>query len=256
MKTLLLALLILLPVSLADADDGRALRLLSYNIHAGIGTDKKFDLERIAAVIKSTKPHVVALQEVDKETQRSRGIDIAKKLGELTGMKHIFGASIPFGGGEYGNAILTTLEIKDTETIAIPEIVAVEQRSVLATNLAFKGSTIQILATHLCHREDRNRVAAAEFIVTRQAPAHTTTFVIGDLNALPESKPLQILAGAGWQNPSKSPVLTFPSAEPKRQIDYVLCRPADSKKIVATEIRVIDEKVASDHRPLLVVFEP
>ena len=64
--------------------------------------------------------------------------------------------------------------------------------------------------------------------------------------------PLEILTEAGWQNPAKSPVFTFPSAEPNRQIDYVLV----PKSLAAKTIKVIDEAVASDHRPLLVVFEP
>jgi len=256
MKPLILALSVFLTFSLVNADEGKELRLLSYNIHAGIGTDKVYDLERIAAVIKSTNPHIVALQEVDKETKRSRGIDIAKKLGELTGMKSVFGASIEIGGGEYGNAILTTLDIVKTETLLIPQKIEVEQRSILSANLAFNGATIQVLATHLCHRETTNRVAAAEFIVAQQAPAGSTSFVIGDLNALPDSRPLEILATAGWLNPGKSPAYTFPSAEPNRQIDYVLVRPANSKKFAAKTIEVIDEAVASDHRPLLVIFEP
>ncbi len=256
--TLLLALAGAVSFSLTDAgaDEGKELRILSYNIHAGIGTDKVYDLERIAAVIKSTNPHIVALQEVDKETKRSRGIDIAKKLGELTGMKSVFGASIEIGGGEYGNAILTTLDIEKTETLPIPQEIEVEQRSVLSANLTFKGETIQVLATHLCHRETANRVAAAEFIIARQAPAGTASFVIGDLNDLPASEPLNILAKAGWQNPAKSPVFTFPSAEPNRQIDYVLVRPAKSENLAAKTIEVIDEAVASDHCPLLVVFDP
>tara|TARA_R110002096_G_scaffold14302_1_gene49853 strand:- start:1349 stop:2134 length:786 start_codon:yes stop_codon:yes gene_type:complete len=253
---LLFALASIFPFSLASADEGKELRILSYNIHAGIGTDKVYDLERIAAVIKSTNPHIVALQEVDKETKRSRGIDIAKKLGELTGMKSVFGASIEIGGGEYGNAILTTLDIEKTETLPIPQKIEVEQRSILSANLAFNGKTIQVLATHFCHRETTNRVAAAEFIAAQQAPAGTASFVIGDLNALPESEPLKILAKAGWQNPAKSPVFTFPSAKPNRQIDYVLVRPAKSENFAAKTIEVVDEAVASDHRPLLVVFEP
>lgn len=255
MKNLLFAFAIFLPCSLVHAEEEKEIRLLSYNIHAGIGTDKVFDLERIAEVIKSTNPHIVALQEVDKETRRSRGFDIAKKLGELTGMKSLFGASIEIGDGEYGNAILTTLDIEGTKTIPIPQIIEVEQRSILSANLTFNGEAVQVLATHLCHRETTNRVAAAEFIVEQQAASGVSSFVIGDLNALPESEPLKILAEAGWQNPGDSPVFTFPSAEPNRQIDYVLFRPAESGKLKVKAIQVIDEAVASDHRPLLVVFE-
>jgi endonuclease/exonuclease/phosphatase family metal-dependent hydrolase len=47
-------------------------------------------------------------------------------------------------------------------------------------------------------------------------------------------------------------LLTFPSGEPVKWIDYVLVRPADRWEVV--EVRVIEERVASDHRPLLAVL--
>ncbi|MFT5106009.1 MAG: endonuclease/exonuclease/phosphatase family metal-dependent hydrolase [Verrucomicrobiales bacterium] len=256
MKTLLFALIALVPFSLADADEAKELRLLSYNIHAGVGGDGEFDLERIAKVIKSARPHVVALQEVDKETTRSKGIDIAKRLAELTGMKHLFGASIEFGGGYYGNAILTNLPIETTETVLLPEKIAVEKRSVLVADLNLDGETIRILVTHFCHREEANRVAAVEAIAAKLVPADMTSFVMGDLNATPDSKPLKVLAKAGWRNPSKKPTPTFPAADPTRQIDFVLHRTAGTRKdITVKHVRVLEEEVASDHRPLLVVFE-
>ena len=256
MKPLLVTLTLLLAIGFLPAEEATELRVLSYNIHAGIGTDKVFDLERIAEVIKRTDPDIVALQEVDKETKRSRGIDIAKQLGELTGMKSIFGASIEFGGGEYGNALLTTLDIEKSKTLPVPQKIEVEQRSLLIARLAFDSGPIQVIATHLCHRETTNRVAAAEFIVAQQAPADITSLVIGDLNDLPNSEPLKILANAGWRTPDPTPAFTFPAAEPNRQIDYVLLRPAKSTKWKVKTVEVIDEPVASDHRPLLVVFEP
>ena len=40
------------------------LRILSYNIHHGEGMDGKLDLPRIASVITSVQPDIVALQEV------------------------------------------------------------------------------------------------------------------------------------------------------------------------------------------------
>ena len=48
-------------------------------------------------------------------------------------------------------------------------------------------------------------------------------------------------------------LLTFPSEAPRRQIDYVLYRPAGPFRVA--EARVIEEKVASDHRPVLAVLE-
>ena len=64
----------------------RELRVLSYNIHHGRGTDGAIDLPRIARVIAATRPDLVALQEVDRGTGRANGVDQADALGELTGL--------------------------------------------------------------------------------------------------------------------------------------------------------------------------
>ena len=59
-----LALALLWPVSPADAK--RTLRIMTYNIHVGVGMDKKLDLQRIADVINAARPDLVGLQEVDR----------------------------------------------------------------------------------------------------------------------------------------------------------------------------------------------
>ena len=255
MKLPLLVLFLLVPTLFLRGEEKPSLRLLTYNIHAGIGVDQKFDLERIAAVIKEVEPQVVALQEVDKETKRSRGIDIAKELSRLTGMKHVFGPAISIGGGEYGNALLTTLPIEGSDTIAIPREVDTEHRSLLSVDLRFHGETIQILATHLCHQQQVNREAAAAFIATQIAPKERGSFLMGDLNALPDSEPLRRLMEAGWILPPGKPAFTVPVDEPTRQIDYVLYRGAVGQAVTVKEVRVLEERVASDHRALLAVFE-
>ena len=74
--------------------DPLTLRILSYNIHHGQGTDGIFDLERLARVISSVEPDLVALQEVDRATTRSGGVDQAAELARLTGMEAAFGKTI------------------------------------------------------------------------------------------------------------------------------------------------------------------
>jgi len=75
---------------------------------------------------------------------------------------------------------------------------------------------------------------------------------VGDFNST-RGDPVMSFLGESWSVLDKdgSP-LTFPSDEPVREIDFVLTRPADAFEVL--EHRVIDEKVASDHRPLLVVL--
>src|SRR5436190_16738436 len=50
--------------TLAAASTG-TVRVMTWNIHGGLGTDRKFDLERVVNIILRHHPDVVALQEVD-----------------------------------------------------------------------------------------------------------------------------------------------------------------------------------------------
>ena len=79
------------------------------------------------------------------------------------------------------------------------------------------------------------------------------TLLAGNLNSVFGSPTLTAL-GKQWQIPGAGRIWpTTPVADPKRQIDFVLSHPANRWKVV--EVRVIEETVASDHRPILVRFE-
>ena len=126
------------------------------------------------------------------------------------------------------------------------------------------------LCTHLDYRppdEERMNSALAinELIKQRSEPA----IIAGDFNATPESRVIREFAkewkivGAGGEGKAEGrrsdatgsaegSLLTFPSEKPDRQIDYIMCRPANRWEVV--EVRVLDEPVASDHRPLLAVL--
>ena len=78
--------------------------------------------------------------------------------------------------------------------------------------------------------------------------------LVGDLNAYPDSRALEIL-GQRWNNATAKTAkyLTFPSVAPKNQIDYVVYQPQDSR-LVSGKAVVINESLASDHCPLVVDF--
>src|SRR3954471_4847694 len=84
----------------------KEIRVVTYNIHKGEGMDGKTDLLRIAKVLLSERPDIVALQAVDQKTRRSKGVDQATALGKLIGMKAVFSRAMDFDGGAYGNAVL------------------------------------------------------------------------------------------------------------------------------------------------------
>lgn len=235
------------------------LRVLTYNIHHGEGNDKKFDLPRIAKVIQNTKPDLVALQEVDRETTRAMGVDQARELGKLTGMKHVFGAAMKYAGGEYGEAILHNQKIATATNHHLKAPEGYEPRAAIAIRFQPKANlpTINFIGTHLDHASKDVRLQQAKKLIKiTSKPEYNNTILAGDLNATPNSAVIKELE-TQYTNATKDKTKpTYPSTKPTRQIDYILMK--SNKKIgqwKVKEIRVIDEKVASDHAPLLVVLE-
>lgn len=234
-----------------------ALRVLSYNIHHGAGVDGKLDLERIAKVILSAKPAIVALQEVDRKAARTRGVDQAAELARLTKMKFVFGPNIKLGDGDYGNAVLSRFPLELRKNHKLPNIDKGEQRGVLEVMIQTPDGPVRMFATHFDHRRPpEERMASAKFVneLFKQEP-RLPTLLAGDLNATPKSGPLKTLSSR-WKLADavvKGDHPTVPVKDPKRQIDFVLSAPSTRARVVET--KVLSEAVASDHRPVLAVVE-
>ena len=246
----------MVPVAVCLAGEPARLRVLSYNIHHAEGVDRKLDLERIAKVILSVNPDVVALQEVDKSVKRTGSIDQPAELARLTEMKVIFGANIELQGGHYGNAVLSRFPIARHKNHLLPNIDNGEQRGVIEAELEIPQAdqTVLLLATHLDYRADeRERLASAKAINELIAShPEQPALLSGDLNATPESKTLQLFERM-WTQANAKPMFTVPVSEPTKQIDFILYRPANRWKVV--DVKVLDEAVASDHRAIFAVLE-
>lgn len=244
---------------LAQSSSVPMIRILSYNIHIGIGLDKLLQLERIAALIREQQPDLVALQEVDRNAERSQRMDQPAELARLTGMQVVFGRTLFHGSsaeaGEYGNAILSRFPISTSQNHELPAAPGVEPRCALEVRLEWPNAggeplPIRFIATHFDHTSEANRIAAAETLnALAEADPELPTFLAGDLNGTPDTEPMRILRQrwklAGWPDLH----LSFPADAPTRQIDYILYRPAESWSPV--DVHIVDEAVASDHRPIL-----
>jgi endonuclease/exonuclease/phosphatase family metal-dependent hydrolase len=238
-----------------SASEPFRIRVLCYNIHHGAGIDRKLDLERIAKVIQSVSPDIVALQEVDKRTQRVNQMDQPAELARLTGMEVRFERNISFQGGEYGNAILSKFPISSHRNVHLPNLSNGEQRGVLICELKPKDfcHPLLFLCTHLDHRSDEDRQAGANVInQIISKPSHLPAILAGDLNAIPQSEVLQIFQQQ-WTLANCQELPTVPVTEPTKQIDFILYRPAQQWKTI--EVRVLDEAIASDHRAIFAELE-
>lgn len=261
-KTLFRAILCLLLIALlcfntwaqVPVDSSRIVRVLTFNIYHGETMKGDFDLDLIAGVIKSVNPDLVALQEVDFYTNRAKNMDLAAALGLRTGLAPLFGQAMPYDGGGYGEGILSKYSFLSTKNHPLSAQEGKEPRAALEAHVALpSGDTIRFIGTHLDHtREETDRIIQAgelnEFFAKDEKPS----ILAGDLNARPESKTMGILLKE-WEKSFSENTPTAPAAKPRAKIDYILFRPDHRWKVL--ENQVIDERVASDHRPVLSVLE-
>lgn len=236
-----------------------SLRVLCYNIHYGQGNDGVYDLERLAKVIRDSKPDLVALQEVDVVVERSGKVHQAKRLGELTGMAVRYGPTQHYQGGLYGNAVLTNLPILDVEieplpyTEATPEKTTYPRGAIAVTVKAPDGNPLRFISTHFQHNVEEDRVAEAAAINELFAKDGIRSILAGDINATPNSEPVEILLKKWATLLESPPAPSAPSKNPRSRIDYIFTRPASALSI--SESEVIDEPMASDHCPIFSVIE-
>jgi endonuclease/exonuclease/phosphatase family metal-dependent hydrolase len=239
-------------------EEPRTLRVLCYNIHYGQGNDGEYNLQRLANVIKAAKPDLVALQEVDVGVKRSGRLHEVKILGELTNLKSHFGPTQHYEGGLFGNAVLTNLPVESVliqplpYTEATPEVTTYPRGAISVVVTLPSGERLNFISTHFQHNVEADRVAEARAINQLFGDDQMTTILAGDMNAEPGSEPIRIL-DEKWKNAIDAGAApSAPSANPRSRIDYIFYR-GESLKMISSE--VIPEPMASDHCPVLAVFE-
>lgn len=240
----------------AIAPSAFRLRILTYNIRHGQGSDGRLDLDRLARIIRDLNPDLVALQEVDRRTRRAGGVDQAIEIGRLTGMQALFGRAMDFEGGQYGEVILSRHPLVTSAIHPLPCQADSESRCALEARIRLPDNIeLRFIGTHLDHLTDEaGRILQAGAIAGLfSRDSRAPMILAGDMNAQPGSAPIRILAETWLDTGADRPLLTFPADNPVEKIDYIFVKPAACWRILG--IRTIEEKVASDHLPLLATLE-
>ena len=118
-----------------DQEAAPTFRVMTYNMHHGEGLDKRVDLQRIADLIKHEGADIVALQEVDKGTERTARRDFPAEFARLTGLTCVFSNNYTYQGGEYGNAVLTRFPVVQATNTHYVKVNETEQRGILQLTL-------------------------------------------------------------------------------------------------------------------------
>jgi endonuclease/exonuclease/phosphatase family metal-dependent hydrolase len=232
------------------------MKVMTFNIHAGVSITGVYDLDAIAAVINKYDPDYVALQEVDYNTERNGRDDIAKILAEKTNMNYVFGKAIPYQDGEFGNAMLSKKAIESSKNYEMP-YENEERAAIKISSKVDDYREIELISTHLDYGEDSDsemaRVESANrindlFASNEEMPA----IVSGDFNDLPSSEMIRVFKEKWtFTDPSNTP--TFPSDGPNKKIDYIAFYPNNRWEVI--DVLVIENTLESDHNPMLVTID-
>lgn len=247
--------LLVLLWALGSANAPATIRVLTYNIHHGEGRDREFDLSRLGRVITSVQPDLVALQEVDVGTARASGVNQVGELAQLTGMHAQFGKAMDYMSGGYGVAVLSRWPFLSTQNQALPGSPDREPRTGLTVQVrAGKGGAVlQFTSTHFDQASPEDRLAQAEYLNELLIRDDVPGILAGDMNARPDTDVMKIFQPWWIEVQPVDPASTTAPPRPLLRGDHILYRPGGSW--LPIESRFIDETVASDHRPLLVVLE-
>lgn len=227
-----------------SAQAQNTLKLMSYNIKNANGMDNVCNFQRIANVINNTSPDVVAIQEVDSMTNRSGQKYVLGEIAERTQMHGYFAPAIDYDGGKYGIGLLTKQVPLRLQTLPLPG------REEARTLILAEFVDYIYCCTHMSLTEE-DRMKSLELVKAFTSSSTKPLFLAGDMNAEPESgfikelqKDFQILS-----NPKQH---TFPAPDPKETIDYIATLKQNAKGFAVISAKVINEPMASDHRPILV----
>ena len=242
------------------------LRLLTYNIHKGIGgVDRRYRPDRIVAVLAHYEPDFVLLQEVDDGVRRSRGHRQVDLLGRALGMPHraFFPNVRVRGGGAYGNAVLSRFPIAAASNVDLtypgPRR---KRRSALHAELQVpvghggRPRTLHVFNLHLGLTGLERKWQLERFFAGHPfagLAAHAPLVVGGDFNDLWGRLGRSYFGPAGFQLPGR-PLRTFPAWAPVRALDALYLR-GTLRVLHLYRSHLLQARFASDHLPLFAELE-
>jgi endonuclease/exonuclease/phosphatase family metal-dependent hydrolase len=236
----------------------KPIRLLSYNIHKGIGgSDRRYRFERILEVIAREDPDLVCLQEVDQNVRRSHFHDQPALLADHLGFSELlYQLNVPRLDGGYGNLILSRWPLHKSRLLCL----RLKRRKPRGAQLAVVDTPQGVLHLVNCHLglAERERHWQVDYLLEHvefQANAHLPTLITGDFNDWRNTLCQRRFAAHAFRQ-ATDPVRefrSFPAFFPVAALDKAFYRgPVEVRHAGLVRTRLA--RRASDHLPLVLDF--
>lgn len=218
--------------------------LATYNIHACIGGDGRFDPARIAAVLRELDADIIALQEVEHHAVDE--LDLLEYLAYQSGHDALAGPTLLRETRHYGNALLTRLPLSSFKHIDL-SVPGAEPRGAIEAVFDIDGNTLQIIATHLGLTPAERRWQVKRLLEIKSQQEAEISCLLGDVNEwLLWGRPLR------WLHRHFNPqphLATFPACWPVFALDRIWVSPQRCQTRLAVHKSTLARQ-ASDHLPL------
>ena len=236
-------------------------RLMTYNIFGARLTNGR----ELARSLKKYKPDFIGLQEVDRNTRRSKFRDVVQEMAQELGYNYYyFQKAMDFDSGEYGIAFISKYDVKNIYIHQLPGS-SKEKRQVLAARLKIEKFKKKILVvnTHLDNSLDNKNEELDDLFTAIEGFKGDIKFLCGDLNLLPTTEYYQKIdenwndtyfEGKDLENKSN---LENRNLETQR-IDYIMAKKGENYRTKQSFFINDDSQEwtkLSDHLPYMAIFE-
>ncbi len=221
------------------------LRVATYNIRKGKGTDRARDPERILAVIRDLRADLVMLQEADMRLPPRPPALPVERIRAMTGLVPVDPGGEGPSMGAHGNALLAAPHLT-VEAVAAHDLPGLEPRGMLTARLRDgEGRVLRAAGVHLglLRLNRRNQLLAIRRILKGDMP----TVVAGDFNERSETEGLEELGPRLAPLPPRD---SFHARLPRWPLDRIVV----SAHFEADEPETVQDartRLASDHLPLV-----
>ncbi len=233
------------------------MRLLSWNIHKGIGgRDRRYSLARIIDTIEAENPDLICLQEVDRLVHRSHHDDQPRLLAGYFRCQSVFQANVHVGGGTYGNLVLSRWPVAIRHRVSLRRHGRKSRGAQLLLVESPEG-LLHLVNTHLGLAERERQWQVAKMLghmLFRSSDPHPT-LIVGDFNDWRDTLATGLLGASGFRHITApaSKFRTFPAWLAMGALDKAFARGAIDVR-QARVVRTSLAKAASDHLPLVIDF--
>ena len=224
--------------------NGTLLRIATWNIHGGVGRDRRYDVERIIAVLREIDADIVGLQEVASLELHG---EFLRELKRGTGCEVVCGPTLSRRGSDFGNALLARHQVRRVThlDLALPRC---EPRAAIEVILDIAGTSFRVVVTHLGLRPYERREQVQRILDVMEQEGELPTVLMGDVNEwYLWGRPLRWLH-AHFGSPRAR--ATFPSVAPLLALDRIWVRPARCLRRLRVHRSAL-ARMASDHLPLV-----